>query len=243
MTSPLNYPPVNYAQVNYPARPSLPSGNFQQKPFNAFTRHVSPNPVPGKYEFYWEQLKENYLASRDKGEARYKNTMKNDRRTQIRVAALSLLAGLSFTAFRRLYRTVSFAFIMGLLAYPIMETNRTFPKMEEAYRQVQQGNPSLGKKTFRKGLDDSLYSIFHGFFKPLYYGIMLSMLLTVPKALKAPSGFIQNVQHEVLTGLGITSKSWPIRLINIVYEPLSNWGNRWSNRARLAMPWLGKLEA
>ncbi len=237
------YPPAADAMsvAAMPGVSGTPGGAV--RPFAQFLRHAAPTPTPGRLEFYWDEFHANFKKSQDKGNARFKQELKNNKRSTFKLIVFSLLAGLGFTAFRRLRRTFTYLFMMALMGYPIMEALKTFPKLGEAYKQVQAGNPTKGRETFRKALDDSVYSIYQGFFKPIGYGVQIALLLSIPGALlRKDGGFVQNLIRKAFELLRIPPDILPVRMLDRIAKPLIDWGNQVSNGIRRKVRFIDYLE-
>lgn len=236
--------PVSSGNANAFGLPLQQGGGGPQSPFSQFVRHVSPNPTPSKWDFYWDEFRANYSRSQEAGNERYKEELKRNKKSTLKLVFLTALAGLGFTAFRRLRRTFTYLMMLGLLSYPIMEANRTFPKLGEAYKQVQQGDPTKGRETFRKAMDDSVYSIFQGFFKPFSYGMLIALALSIPGGLlRKEGGFVENVIRKVFDVLRIPKDIMPIRMLDKIAKPVTEWGNGISNRIRKKIKWIDSLES
>ena len=225
----------------------VPFANQQQpaaRPFTQFVRHTTPTPVPSKFDFYWDEFRANYRKSKRDGSERYQQEIKTDKKAGFKLVFLSVAAGLGFTAFRRLRRTFSYLFMMTLLSYPIMEANRTFPKLTEAYNEVKAGNPTQGKETFRKAMTDSVYAIFQSLFQPLSKGMLIALVLSAPGALlRKEGGAVQGIIREVFKLLHIKPTIAPVRWLDKIAKPMTEWGNRNSNRIRQRFKLIDKIES
>lgn len=222
----------------------LPSSTLQKaQGFSQFVRHVSPDPLPTPREFYWQEFISHYQDSKQAGTQRYIDNLKKDQHARTKAALLSITVGVGMTAFRRLKRTYLYTLMMGLMAYPIIEANRTFPKLSQAYEQVKQGNPTEGRQTFRKAMNDSVYSILVDFLKPISYGLALAFALGIPSALRGQGDSL--VSRLIRAGgklLHINADFGPVRLIDKLARPITNKGDALCNRIRRKISPLNWIE-
>lgn len=220
-----------------------PGPDRVNRPFSYFTRRVSPDPVPGKYEFYWEEIKDNFLASQLKSNQRFQKELAGNPSSVGRLLLFGGLFALLRTALQRIPRTATYGFVMLLLMRPVIDANRTFPKMEEAYSEVAAGNPSKGKRIFKQALDNTSYSIFQMVFKPLTLGYILALVLALPKIMRNPKGIFQRGLNRTLTFMRLKPDSWLVRKIDKMYTPLAAWGDKLTEPLLEKSGWLKKLES
>lgn len=155
-----------------------------KRPFDAFTRQVSPTPPPTQWGFYWENLKDGLWDSYSKGSTRYFQGMaKHPIKSTLGVLATAGF-GTLMTIFYRNSRLLESMFLLGLLAYPITKTVSLLPKMEDAYQTVLNGDPAKGKRQFKKSLDEYIYQVAHVFLKPLTYAITFATIFAIPQRIR-----------------------------------------------------------
>lgn len=239
------YGPVRYPQSTPPGKvgavdlPSAPG----KTGFNQFVRYTSPSPTPGKWKFYWREFTANYFRSRRQGSVRYQEKLRRDKKARWKLVAFTLATALGLTVFRQMRRTVSIALMMFLMSAPIKEANRTFPKLAESYEQVKQGNPTRGRKMFAQALEDSVYSIFQDFMKPLTFGVILAFIPAVTLAIRGQGDdYFQLIVREIASRVRLKADSAPVRLINRFAEPVTAWGDYHCNRLRQRFKSLDWLE-
>jgi hypothetical protein len=240
-------PPTTGKTVAFGVNPqesrALPENGAPREVFSNFLRYTTPTPPPSKGRFYWEELKANFRISMQLGQARYRDNLINDRYARIKATVLTLAFGVGYAMFRRLRRTFSYLFMLGMLAGPIKEANRTLPELQEAYEQVKRGNPSVGRQMFQLALDDSVYSIMHDFMKPLTFGMGLGILLSVPSVIRGEGkGFLNRLLRLSARGVGLKPETAVIRWLDRIMQPLIARGDLMSNRLRRALPFLKFLE-
>lgn len=215
----------------------------RQNPFTRFTRYVSPNPIPGKWQFYWEEIR--HLLSGDSytGSQRYLQTLKKDRRARLKFLTLTSLSAIGFTMFRRLQRTTGLILALSLMTSTVMDNLKTLPKLPQAYEHVQRGNPTRGRRLFQEAMKDSLYSIFQDFMKPLAIGGSIAMLLSVPGALRGEGSTLFHRWVRDLGKLTRVNRNWPplVKLHQGVSK-ITQPGDRLANRIRQKIPALNWLE-
>ncbi len=179
----------------------LQSRSFQQfKPqgFDAFIRHVTPDPIPSKWRFYGQQFKQEFWRSYRDGAKRYFKSLKDKPLKSVFVGATSLSLMLMMAGMRRINKSITLGMVSALMMYPVMVANKHFPKIENAYNVVKQGNPNKGEEIFRNALDPSVYTIFHNLLKPITFAGLMSIIISIPAYIKRPrNAFEQGLSRHV----------------------------------------------
>lgn len=213
-------------------RPGLPNAlplrNIRgARPFSVFVRQVNPDPPPTRWEFYKENLQSGIWDSYRKGFNRYMEMLKENPLTAAGIVAISSGLGVVLTAFHRHNQVIEASFLLGMLAYPISCVIRQFPKMEEAYEMVRDGEPTRGKARFKKALDESMYRIGHVCLKPLTLAAMVAMVLRAPanvRRIYAGEAMFSKFLKPVLAFMKITDQIAPLRFIDRFFRPLERFG-------------------
>ncbi|HEY9745985.1 MAG TPA: hypothetical protein V6C99_07190 [Oculatellaceae cyanobacterium] len=214
-----------------------------EQSFSPFIRLPSPAPVPSKWQFFWSELKANYQPTLEEGEAQYKEALRKDEHTLMKAVGIATVTAASLTVFRRLRRTGVFLLLMALLGKPIMVATQAFPKMSEAYEEVKRGNPNKGRAQFREALDESVYTIFKDFFKPVSYGVLLAYALELPFVFRNEgAGIRHQIIRKVADVLRIKRDAKPIVWLHEKMKPSVYWGDRQANRLRKKAPLIDWIE-
>ena len=131
---------------------------------------------------------------------------------------------------------------------PVMHANKNFPKMKDAYQKVKDGNPTEGQAEFKKAMNDTVYSVFHVFLKPLTFAFTMAFLLSLPRTLRPGQklGWIDDkVVLPMLKKLRIKQNNPLIKGINMIYSPLERIGGKMEKAFERKMPtisgWLQKM--
>ncbi len=172
--------------------------HFKPQGFDAFIRHVTPDPIPSKWGFYGQQFKQEFWRSYRDGAKRYFKSLKDKPLKAVFVGATSLSLMLMMAGMRRLNKTIILGMVSGLMMYPVMVANKHFPKIENAYNVVKQGNPNKGEDMFRNSLDPSVYTIFHNMLKPITFAGLMSLIISIPAYIKRPrNAFEQGLSRHM----------------------------------------------
>ncbi|MGE0201095.1 MAG: hypothetical protein AB7P76_09015 [Candidatus Melainabacteria bacterium] len=207
--------PRSGGEVNFPALPAggaaLPDAPppltlgltlpEQNSPYNSFLRHAAPNPLPGKWTFYAQNLRKEFARSYVNGGIIYaKNVTKNPAKLSA-LLTLSTGFGLLHAMFHhtRLQPFLHLSFLTSLLLYPIMKANQIFPYFSKSYELTRQGNPEQGKRLFQAALDESMYTIGNVYLKPITLAMALSYLISLPQIMRAPKGLTQTLINRTVT--------------------------------------------
>jgi hypothetical protein len=240
-SGPLETQPAQSAEREQ--KKAIPAKPAPTDRFTPFSQPVIANPVPDKWEFYWSELKANMRPAIRQGGEQYKEALLKDEHTRLKALSMLFATGIGLTIFRRLRRTATFLLFMAILGKPIMVATQAFPKMSEAYEEVKNGNPSKGREKFRDALDESFYSIFKDFLKPVSYGIMLAYLLEVPFIFQNEG---KDIRHHIIRNLAdllhINRNAKPIVRAYEKMKPYVHWGDRQANRIREQVPLLDWIE-
>jgi hypothetical protein len=203
----------------------------------------NPVKIPSKWQFYWSELRTNMRTTMRQGDEQYAEALRKDKNTRLKALGMMLATGIGLTVFRRLRRTGAFILLMAILGKPIMVATQAFPKMSEAYEEVKKGNPTKGKEEFRNALDESFYTIFKDFFKPVSYGVMLAYALELPFAFRNEgAGIRHHIMRKVADVLRIKRSSKPVVWMHEKMKPYVHWGDRISNKIRKTVPVLDWIE-
>jgi hypothetical protein len=199
--------------------------------------------IPSKWEFYWSELRTNMRTTMKQGDEQYAEALRRDKHTRLKALGMMAATGIGLTIFRRLRRTGAFILLMAILGKPIMVATQAFPKMSDAYEEVKKGNPTKGKEEFRNALDESFYTIFKDFFKPVSYGVMLAYILELPFAFRNEgAGIRHHIMRKVADVLRVKRNAKPIVWMYEKMKPYVHWGDRISNKIRKAVPILDWIE-
>lgn len=210
-------------------------------PFASLNNNATP--IPSKWDFYWSELRANMRTTMKQGDEQYAQALRRDKHTRLKAVGMMLATGIGLTIFRRLRRTGTFLLFMAILGKPIMVATQAFPKMREAYEEVQKGNPTKGKEEFRNALDESFYTIFKDFFKPISYGVMLAYLLELPFAFRNEgAGIRHHIMRKIADVLHIKRTAKPIVWAHTKMKPYVHWGDRVSNKIRKKVPVIDWIE-
>lgn len=221
----------------------LPAEPARLERFAPLAHIATPNPIPDKWDFYWSELKANMGSAMRQGGEQYKEALLKDEHTRLKALGMLFATGIGLTVFRRLRRTATFLLFMAILGKPIMVATQTFPKMSEAYEEVKSGNPGKGRQKFRNALDESFYSIFKDFLKPVSYGVMLAYLLEIPFAFRNEgNGIRHHIIRKTADFLRINRNAKPIVATYEKMKPYVHWGDRQANRIRQQLPLLDWIE-
>ncbi len=228
MVQPSSFQPI------YPASPGKQiAGHSPLKP-NSFFRKTffTPSPAPPtSKEFYREGLS-TFTESYVNGSKKYFKSLKENPLKAISTLIFSASVGAGLTSLTKFKNLAHHSFLLALLGYPVLVANRTFPKFTEAYRMVQEGNPTQGRETMKKAMDDSVYHIMHEFFKPMSFAYLFAIAFSLPSVLaRKPKDIMELAAKGVLKLLRAKPDHRFIKALDRqIYKPLTQRGQVFEDR-------------
>ena len=177
---------------------------------------------------------------------RYLEALRQDQHTRFKAGTMFAATAAGLTIFRRLRRTAILFLALAIVTKPITVATQTFPKMDEAYKNYRQGNPKKAEWQFGLALNQSSYSIFRDFFKPISLGVSLAYLLELPFTLmNEGTGMRQLIIRQVAHKIGIRPNKGVFTPVQSIYKLLRHpvyWGDRKANALRAKVPFINWME-
>lgn len=241
--------------------PPLPSAYpFYAPYFSPQDEQIALNPLkPGEY--YRKNLHEKFWDSYVRGTKKFYKSLKEKPIKGTFVVASSVALGTLLSAFnRRIDMTLKLGLITATMIFPIMHANNNFPKIEKAYDEYKAGNPAKADRMFNEALDDSVYTIFHAFLRPITLAVAWGAIFSIPNVVRLPRkevrGMIETIAHlilnfkplkaartvldEQITKLGLPESVRPTYLMRKYNGKLSSWGQNFEKNLDANFPRLSK---
>lgn len=198
-------------------------------PFSQFLQTVSPDPVPTKWQFYRQNIRDHFFKSYWTTNTQYYKNLKKNPGMISWVGGVSLGLGVLFTTFTGLRSAIHYLAGISALAIPVVQGTKTLPKMSEAYQKVKDGNPTEGRAQFGKALNDYIYNIFQVFLKPMSFGFVAASVLSLPRVFRPNVQLLwseKEISARLMRWLHIREHNPLIRGLDKLYAPLERVGHR-----------------
>ncbi|MEB3286971.1 MAG: hypothetical protein VKJ04_05665 [Vampirovibrionales bacterium] len=143
--------------------------------------------VPSQWEYYQSGLKKHFIKGQQEGSERFLEEVRYNKKKRwglfLGVTGLIFILTAASTPLRKLLHV---GILAALLPIPIVNANRTIPKLSDAYKVARQGNPQKADRMFNTALREFNYSLFQDFLKPVSLALVFTTLLGLPQSFAKP---------------------------------------------------------